>query len=563
MLNFKRSLWILGVLMLLAVAGCSGGTGQPLPDDGQHPQAAYKSTDVVKWNNEMVTAIRTYPAGPTDGARTFFMIQSAIYDAWSMYTPVSTPISLNPAKRRPADEQTEQNRRAAVNYAAYLAIKRAFPNFEDRTGRLSSLLRANGFVPNEGTDPITPAGIARLAVTATWDARENDGSNWQNQYADTTSAMFPELYQSVNTDTPGTDNCIGQPGHDLNRWTPMRCPTGTREDEGGYAIVDDNDPSSFTVQKFHTPHWGAVRPFALISGDEYRPPAPPKYGDHSVYVNSQGLVTTNHDEYMRQTLEVKELSGNLTDREKVIARYWAREFKGSMTPPGHLNMLAYGIAERDRHNLDQDVKFFLAINAALFDSSIAAWECKRHYDNQRPISAIQHMFANELFPAWNGPGRDGEMVLGKDWRPFMPEVNNTPPFPDYVSGHATFTAAWAQTLTSMTGSDRFYDGVTRTREYIDFTSETVVFEGEPRGDMLGEFVCSPGQSDIEPGLSPKAPVTLRWNSFFDCAEESGISRLYMGIHFEEASKRGQELGKKVAARTFAKCQQYWNGQIKR
>jgi hypothetical protein len=549
-----------GLVLALLLAGCNGKTQ---PDPGPPAPNYYEHSDVVEWNFEMTQATRTVAMGPTYGSRWYYMVHAAIYDAWAMYDDVATPIALDPDQRRPAEEHTLENKRAAVNYAAYLAINRVFPNYDTSTGRLTALLAQNGFAANpiELADEVEPSEIGRNAVDAIWASRDNDGSNAQNGFADTTSDTYPELDEVVNSGDPAT--YPGKPGHDPNRWTPIRIPNGGYRDASGWARVDNDDPSSFVVMANLTPHWGAVTPFALSRGNEFRPPAPPRYGDNSLYTNSEGISRPSNDEAMRQLQEVVDYSASIGDREKVIARYWAQEFTGSMTPPGHLNMLVYGICQRDEHTLDDDVKVFLAMNAALFDSGIAAWECKRFYNNNRPITAVRHFFGDQSLSAWNGAGRDHETVLGQDWLPFMPDNFTSPPFPDYVSGHATFTAAFAQVLTQFTGSEQMYDGVTRTRAAISFSTSTMNWTGAPVGDMLGEFACPPGQSDVEPGMSPTQPVILRWSSFFDAAEESGISRLYMGIHFREASLRGQELGVKVAQKTMARCQQYWTGQIQR
>jgi hypothetical protein len=546
------------VALMFILAGCQGGSSTPEPEP--EPEA-YVHTDVVEWNFEMTQATRTVAMGPTNGTRLYHMIHGSIYDAWAMYDDAALPVALDAGLRRPAAERTDENKRAAVNYAAFYAIDRVFPEYDPDTNNLRELLIANGFDPtNAGDDVDSPAGIARLAVESMWESRQGDGSNEENGYADTTSDFYPELDEVVNSGDPTAPNAPGGPEHDPNRWTPVRSPNGNMRDNSGWARVDDNDPSSYVVMGNLTPHWGAVEPFALARGDEFRPPAPPRYNDPTPYTNIAGVTRSNHEEAMRQLQEIVDLSGNLDDQKKVIARYWAQEFPGSMTPPGHLNMLAYGISQRDNHDLDDDVKLYFALNAALFDSGIAAWECKRAYNNNRPISAVRHFYKDQMLTGWNGAGRNAEQVLGQHWLPFMPENFISPPFPDYVSGHATFTAAWAQVLENFTGSPEYYDGETRTRAAISFATSSMDWTGTPEGDMLGEFRCPPGLSDVEPGSSPEAETTLRWMTFHDAAAESGISRLYMGIHFREANLRGQELGIKVADKAFARAAALWSGE---
>jgi hypothetical protein len=54
-------------------------------------------------------------------------------------------------------------------------------------------------------------------------------------------------------------------------------------DENGNPTYDNADPSTYMDQVFTTPHWGAVLPFALTSGDQFRPLAPPKFGSSEPY----------------------------------------------------------------------------------------------------------------------------------------------------------------------------------------------------------------------------------------------------------------------------------------
>jgi hypothetical protein len=65
---------------------------------------------------------------------------------------------------------------------------------------------------------------------------------------------------------------------------------------------------------------------------------------------------------------------------------------------------------------------------------------------------------------------------------------------------------------------------------------------------------------IEPGL-PSSDVTPTWATFSDAADEAGLSRVYGGIHFDNANEAGKSLGRKVGAPVFDKAQRYWMGQV--
>jgi hypothetical protein len=68
-----------------------------------------------------------------------------------------------------------------------------------------------------------------------------------------------------------------------------------------------------------------------------------------------------------------------------------------------------------------------------------------------------------------------------------------------------------------------------------------------------------GSSEIEPGITPAKPVTLKWETFTEAANEAGMSRRYGGIHFARADMAGRKLGGLVADRAWAKAQTYFDG----
>jgi hypothetical protein len=120
---------------------------------------------------------------------------------------------------------------------------------------------------------------------------------------------------------------------------------------------------------------------------------------------------------------------------------------------------------------------------------------------------------------------------GSQWIPYQLATSPTPPFPEYVSGHSTYSAAAARILTLWTGSDRFGNSVTLVA----------------------------GSSKIEPGITPAKPVSLKWETFTEAANEAGMSRRYGGIHFAAADLAGRKLGRLVADRAWDKAQSYFDG----
>jgi hypothetical protein len=244
-------------------------------------------------------------------------------------------------------------------------------------------------------------------------------------------------------------------------------------------------------------------------------------GASEPYTDALGQTMSQDEAFRQQVAEILALSGSLSDYEKAAAEYWM-DGPHSETPPGHWNTLAHGISWRDHHTLDQDVKFYFALNGALLDASIAAWDSKRAYDCVRPITAIHVLYAGQEVRAWGGPNQGTQLILGENWLPYQLLTFVTPPFAEYVSGHSTFSAAAAEVFTLFTGSNQFYDGVTVIREDLND-------DGVP--DVLGQHIMVAGTHLIE--NSPAQPVVLRWNTFQEAADEAGISRRYGGIHFQD------------------------------
>ncbi|MCB0331681.1 MAG: vanadium-dependent haloperoxidase, partial [Bdellovibrionales bacterium] len=383
------------------------------------------------------------------------------------------------------------------------------------------------------------------------ESRSADGSNQANGFVDITSSRFPQLYAPVNSADPNSSRAPGGADFDLNHWQPLRVATGALVDDNGIPAIDSDDPSTYADQTFLTPHWGNLTPFSLTSANQFRPQSPPQAGSSRPYTDGKGVTMTNDEAWNAQFDEVLQISADLTDRQKVIAEFWA-DGPRTESPPGHWNQLAHGVSERDGHSVDEDIKMFFALNASLFDVAIATWEAKRNYDFIRPASAIRHKYFDQTINAWAGPNLGTQPILGQEWRPYQNVTFVTPPFPEFVSGHSTFSSSAAQVLTLFTGSNVFYDGVTQTSQDVNFDGKL---------DMLGEYIAYAGSATFE--NTPAEDVVLQWPTFQDAAYEAGISRLYGGIHIQDGNLFGRAMGEAIGQQAFALAQSYWDGSIAR
>src|SRR5439155_22209393 len=182
--------------------------------------------------------------------------------------------------------------------------------------------------------------------------------------------------------------------------------------------------------------WINVVPFAMTSPSQFRSDDPPAlYGS---------------DEYAAQAQALLDISAGLDDEQKMIAEYWADGPKSEL-PPGHWDLLAQFVADRDHHGpldhgVDLDVKMFFALTGAIHDAAICAWDNKRAYDSVRPITALRYLYYGQQVRAWAGPYQGTQLIPGETWFPYQPSSFPTPPFPEYCSGHSTFSAAGAEIL---------------------------------------------------------------------------------------------------------------------
>jgi hypothetical protein len=481
-----------------------------------------RATDnvVLKWNEQLLNTIRANPkpTGPTVTARAIGILNTAIYDAWAAYDQkaVGTRLLDSPQRsdslQRPASENTEANKNKAISYAAYRVLTDLFPTslFPTSVAAYNQQMSDLGYDPSDTSTDTTPAGIGNVTAQAEIDFRHGDGSNQLGDdpngtpgvpYSDTTK------YKPVNTwDTM----------NDPWKWQPLcvqLVPYGT----------PCPNTSASAVQKPYTPQWGQVTGFGLNPQTHMPNELPSMPG---LRKNADGSYdTTDIDQALRDT-------SNLTDAQKVTAEYWA-DGPHSEFPPGHMVIFAQALSRMRSDSLDQDVKLFFALGNAIMDAGIAAWNQKYLPSNNtvRPITAIRERYKNQQVTSWLGPFKGFGHVLGQEWKPYQDPNVVTPPFPEYVSGHSTFTAAGRTILALFYGTDNFNAKIT----------------------------IPAGSSKIEPGSTPGKPVVLSWKTLTDAADQAGMSRRWGGIHFQTGDMDGRALGKVVGYDDWNKAQTFING----
>ena len=377
---------------------------------------------------------RIVPSQPPRVARNLAMIHTAMFDAVNsidrMYEPYLVQLDAGP-NAIPS---------IAAAAAAHQVASRLYAEADERAVWDASLAETLSMIP-VGVDVAASLALGRQVGDAVLASRASDGS--------TASVAY----------TPGN-----QPGN-WGRTAPGFLPP-------------------------LLPQWPLVRPFAMESGGQFRPAAPPS------------LDSADYAEAVDQLMRLGGYnSSERTAEQTEIALFWA-DGGGTFTPPGHWNQIASDVSLARRTSLTENARMFALLNIALADAGIASWDAKYAYDLWRPIDAIRE--ANT----------DGNSTTNPDplWMPLI----NTPPFPTYTSGHSTFSGAAAAVLTALFGDN------------VAFTSQ-----------LDGQNASS--QRPLDPSLI----VTRSFASFEEAAGEAGLSRIYGGIHFAFDNSAGHAAGNSV------------------
>jgi hypothetical protein len=230
------------------------------------------------------------------------------------------------------------------------------------------------------------------------------------------------------------------------------------------------------------PNWPQVRPFTMTSGSQFRPAGPPDI---------------QSEQFKAELAEVRSLGSlNSTTRtadQTEIAKFWA-DGPGSFTPPGHWNQIAQGIAVEKHNTLQENARLFALVNLAVADAGIVAWDAKYTYNQFRPIQGIRQGATDGSAVGW---------TLDPTWTPLL----TTPNFPDYISGHSTFSGAGSTILAALYG------------DHVAFSTTS------PLPELAG--------------------VTRSFSSFSQAADEAGRSRIYGGIHWESSNQDGLTVGRQL------------------
>lgn len=231
------------------------------------------------------------------------------------------------------------------------------------------------------------------------------------------------------------------------------------------------------------PRWNKIRPMALDSASQFKPVAPP------AFTEAKG------SQFYKEAYAVYEAGNKLTEAQKEIANFWdCNPFKMNIqghamfatkkiSPGGHWMSIAGQSAKQVKADLMQTVSAYTLVAVGLIDAFISCWDEKYRSIVVRPETYINN-------------------YIDDKWQPLL----QTPPFPEYTSGHSVASNTSALALTAIFG------------ENFAFADSTEVRFGIP---------------------------VRSFKSFKDAANEAAISRFYGGIHYMPAIDNGSAQGRKV------------------
>ena len=615
----KRMRVLLGALVGTVVAG--GLVALVVIRSGDRaclPTASPPEWSVARrWNEAALNAIRRDLPAPTIHARNLFHVSAAMWDAWAAYDPNATGVFVD-EKHSARDVSAARNE--AISYAAYrvlearylgsIGARESIPEFDQLMERLCYPIDV---ITTRGD---TPAAVGNRIAEAVLAFGLTDGSNEAEGYTSPDYApVNPPLVVAASGATM-TDPNRWQP----LQLEHMISQNGIPLDNGVQQFIDPHwgGVASFALPEaaapglpidpgdppyLHDPVSDQAFKDSAVEVIRYGSVLDPALGVMTdISPGSQGanpLGTNDGNGH-----EVNPVTGrpyqpnlvNLGNFSRVLTEFWADGPK-SETPPGHWNTVANTVSDLlgnelriggsgpvvDR--LEWDVKLYLALNGANHDGAIAAWGAKNHYDSVRPISMIRYMgglgqssdpeapsyhrdgltlvpglievitqetaapgqrhatlagHEDEIaIRSWSGNPADPETetggvdwILAADWVPYQRPTFVTPSFAGYVSGHSTFSRASAEVLTAITGSEFFPGG-------------------------LGEWTIDAGALENEVG--PEADLTLQWATYYDAADQAGLSRLYGGIHVAADDFAGRRMGEAIGRAAWEQAQRYYVG----
>ena len=370
---------------------------------------------------------------------------------------------------------------AYPNIAFYECISFDDLSMQPLSGRLNGLKRLPS--PEKGNNNFISACIAFSLVAQNLVGSEYKIEEWRGWFADSIqNTVDPAVYKNAYDHGKRIADSIIAWSKKDNYLKSRGMTRFTASEKTGTWQPTPNDYAPGME-----PHWNTLRPMIMRSCSQFSPNEKLKYSS-----SKQSL-------FYKNVMEVYNISKKLDSSQIKIALYWddnpnVSVIEGHLTyfihkisPGGHWVKIAGQACKQKNIPVIKTAQVYALTSVAVFEGFIACWDEKYKTNLIRPITVINNH-------------------IDADWRPLI----QTPPFPEFTSGHAVTSNAAAAVLTSLLGDN------------FSFTDETeVLFGHKPR----------------------------RFTSFYSAAKESSMSRVYGGIHYPETARisilQGKQIGKYV------------------
>lgn len=574
-----------------------------------------------QWDEETLAAIRVDLPRPPVHARNLFLASVAMWDAWAAYDSTADAVLHHEAPPSSDVERDRAIAISFAAYRVLSHLYALSVSPGPTQAHFDARMLARGFDKTfTSTTGDLPAAVGNRIAAAVIAYGLADGSNEAGNYGDPT---YTSVNEPLIVKLPANDPALpGTVMADPDRWQPLALDfqvtqngiplpgqiqkfVGARWNQVTPFALTRANPSDVYLDPGPQPHLGDPEftdgPVQLLGFSQALDPTNPTMIDISPHgFGNNPLGTNDGTGYALNPVTGLPYTPQLVKRAdfaRVLAEFWA-DGPESETPPGHWNVLANRVADDPAtvkqiggagpvvNDLEWDVKTYLALNGAEHDAAIACWGAKRRYDSVRPISQIRYMgglgqssdpmgpsyhvhglplvpgLIEVITPASSAPGERhaalaafvGEIALNvwpgepadpatqfspatwiraKNWVPYQRKTFVTPAFASYFSGHSTFSRAAAEVLTAITGSPYFPGG-------------------------FAEFVA-PANGFLKFEAGPTTDVRLQWASYYDAADQAGLSRLYGGIHPRVDDFTGRMVGSQVGTAAFARAAQFFAG----
>lgn len=464
----------------------------------QPPIVTISTCWISDWIESLLKAIAVNRLGPTIVSRWLFVASNCIYNSYQFVTEGKTAVDMQYWKSSDKGSLiiSEDALQSWMEYACQYFFPILYQTYMKITVDVSSLV--NNHKPLIQIDQNSLDKLKTL-LSSYLAARDADG--WKTTTAFDGTLPNGSNYIIADNSSPQNLNTLPEP----YKWTPLYF-------------------STVGVRNYLTPEWGTKNKGILPESDFLS------------LLNTANQLFPSLSQFQAEVNDVKNIAAALTDKEKMTAEFWAGG-PGTVTPPGMWMVFADLLIRSNQMSLANEIKLYTTIASGLYEAGICAWRLKRDKLQARPIQMIRETQYGNTIPSWNGN------ISGEYWLPFQELNFVTPPFPDFVSGHSTFSSTSARLMSYILQSDIIsLKTPVISNDIINYLSP--VLTNGSVNFCLNDVFIYPNSSKIQANV-PLSGVLLNWTNWSEMAKNSGASRIFGGIHVESSNQAGLLLGRNI------------------